>query len=72
MTRLELLTKVFSEFSGKPESELLAWAEKNMSEEERESMTKPVPDDQVENLLASFRADPASVIRTLARPLGGK
>ncbi|APG24071.1 hypothetical protein A7E75_02785 [Syntrophotalea acetylenica] len=71
MTRLELYTKVFSEFFGKPEAELLAWAKENMSAKVKTGMSKQVPDDMVEKLLAEFRYDPPGVIATIAGSLFG-
>lgn len=65
MTRLELFTKVFSDFSDKSESDLLAWSEQNMDPKVRKGLSIQIPDDQVEELMAEYRANPASVIANI-------
>lgn len=66
MTRLELLIKVFSEFSGKTERELADWADINMSEETREKLATTIPGSDVEALLAEFRSNPSAVMAAIS------
>jgi hypothetical protein len=70
MTRLELITKVLADYSGKPETELTAWAENNLDPQLTKNLQCRVPKEQAEELLAEYRANPSSVIALFARQLG--